>query len=613
MINDEIIPTIVPASERISLGSSRIDSVVVSKTRTKDKETILHSMCLQFPAGQVTAIMGPSGSGKTTLLDFLTGSISGGAVAQGEVHFPCGSAYVPQGDRLHGFYTCYDYMMHYARLAGLKMNEETKITIEKLLESLGLSNHKHTIVGDIFLRGLSGGQKRRLSVALEALTSPSSLFLDEPTSGLDSQSALQLVKFLNRYAREVPGRRVIFTIHQPSSFIWEKIDNVILLSQGKLMYQGNRCLMESFFVANGAPTPPNYNPADHYVSMVNDDFTLHDNADSMKPDGWALAFTQWDKLDLEEATKHDDSDMLHSPNASVNVQDKKDGSFSRGSKMNAVAELTRRYFKNLILNPGILGTRLIMYAMLSLVIGALFWDLGALTTFTSVQSRIALLFYCVAFFIFMSVAVLPFTVMERDIVEKEVRNSYYHPAVYQISQGIASVPGAALLALVTTSIIVPMTGLQEPLWYFLNIFLSLVCAEALAQLISHLVPHFIIGIGLLAGVYGLFMLLQGFMLVPSEFPGWLKWTHKCAFHTYSWRSFMFSEFHDQTYPDAAGQGMESGNMILKLYEIDGVDRWSDMCVLVAYAAVIHLFSFAVLHYKYIISKRANARTRKEIE
>jgi len=332
MINDEIIPTIVPASERISLGSSRIDSVVVSKTRTKDKETILHSMCLQFPAGQVTAIMGPSGSGKTTLLDFLTGSISGGAVAQGEVHFPCGSAYVPQGDRLHGFYTCYDYMMHYARLAGLKMNEETKITIEKLLESLGLSNHKHTIVGDIFLRGLSGGQKRRLSVALEALTSPSSLFLDEPTSGLDSQSALQLVKFLNRYAREVPGRRVIFTIHQPSSFIWEKIDNVILLSQGKLMYQGNRCLMESFFVANGAPTPPNYNPADHYVSMVNDDFTLHDNADSMKPDGWALAFTQWDKLDLEEATKHDDSDMLHSPNASVNAQDKKNGSYSRVAK-----------------------------------------------------------------------------------------------------------------------------------------------------------------------------------------------------------------------------------------------------------------------------------------
>jgi len=127
---------------------------------------------------------------------------------------------------------------------------------------------------------------------LEALTNPSSLFLDEPTNGLDSQSALQLVKFLNRYAREVPGRRVILTIHQPSSFIWEKIDNIILLSQGKLMYQGNRCLMEIFFLANSAPTPPNYNPADHYVSMVNDDFTLHDNADSMRPDGWALAFTQ---------------------------------------------------------------------------------------------------------------------------------------------------------------------------------------------------------------------------------------------------------------------------------------------------------------------------------
>jgi len=234
--------------------------------------------------------------------------------------------------------------------------------------------------------------------------------------------------------------------------------------------------------------------------------------------------------------------------------------------------------------------------------------LGALTTFTSVQSRIALLFYCVAFFIFMSVAVLPFTVIERDIVEKEVRNSYYHPAVYQISQAIASIPGAVLLALVTTAIIVSMTGLREPSWFFINMFLSLVCAEALAQLISHLVPHFIIGIGLLAGVYGLFMLLQGFMLVPSEFPGWLKWTYNIAFHTYAWRTFMFSEFRDQIYPDAEGQGLETGNAVLAIYEIDDINRAHDMFILVGYTIIIHLFSFIVLQYKYSSMKKANALT-----
>lgn len=79
-----------------------------------------------------------------------------------------------------------------------------------------------------------------------------------------------------------------------------------------------------------------------------------------------------------------------------------------------------------------------MYSMLALMVGALFYDLGERNDFESVQSRVAVLFYCVAFFIFMSVAVLPFTVIERGIVDKEVQNHYYHPVMYQIAQAIAS-------------------------------------------------------------------------------------------------------------------------------------------------------------------------------
>jgi len=355
----------VSSLEKLSLGSAQIHRVITKTRRAKDQKTIIHRMFVQFPEGQVTAILGPSGSGKTTLLDFLTGSISGGAIGKGEVNFPNGNAYVPQGDRLHGFYTCYGYMMHYARLSGLAINEETKQTIDSLLKSLGLSSHKKTIVGDIFLRGLSGGQKRRLSVALEALTSPSTLFLDEPTSGLDSQSALQLVKFLSRYVREAPGRRVIFTIHQPSSFIWQQIDNVVLLSAGKLMYQGKRGFMEDFFEANNAPTPPNYNPADHYVTMVNADFTLHDNTDNISPDEWALSFTQWN---ARKGNGNDNDRISHFPNA----YNEKNSSFFRGSKINAIVELTRRYFKNLVLNPGILGTRYAVIVCFCILINMVF-------------------------------------------------------------------------------------------------------------------------------------------------------------------------------------------------------------------------------------------------
>jgi ABC-type multidrug transport system permease subunit len=117
------------------------------------------------------------------------------------------------------------------------------------------------------------------------------------------------------------------------------------------------------------------------------------------------------------------------------------------------AELTWRYFLNLAFNPGILATRVAMYIMLSLLVGFLFWGLGDDTDLASVQSRVAISFYCVAFFVFMSVAVLPFTVMERAIVDKEVVNRYYHPAFYQLAQAISSIPAAALLAFLTAVII----------------------------------------------------------------------------------------------------------------------------------------------------------------
>lgn len=119
-----------------------------------------------------------------------------------------------------------------------------------LLSDLGLDRHADTIVGDLFRKGLSGGQQRRLSVALEALSGPETLFLDEPTSGLDSESAFQVMKFLRGYARS-SSRRVILTIHQPSSFIWEMLDNIVLLSKGQLIYQGQRvrtCVVYSSLV-----------------------------------------------------------------------------------------------------------------------------------------------------------------------------------------------------------------------------------------------------------------------------------------------------------------------------------------------------------------------------
>ena len=233
------------------------------------------------------------------------------------------------------------------------------------------------------------------------------------------------------------------------------------------------------------------------------------------------------------------------------------------------------------------------------MVGGLFWQLGDSTDYESILSRAAVLFYCVAFFIFMSVAVLPFTVMERDIVDKEVHNKYYHPISYQIAQGLASIPGAGLLAALVSMFILLMLKFQDPGWYFLNMFLALTTSEALVQLVSHVVPHFVIGMALVAGLFGFFMLFQGFMLVPSAFPNRLRWTYYIAFHTYSWRSFMVTEFRGLTF---TGGPFSTGEDVLIFYEIEDVDRGNDMIVLACYTLILHLLSFVVLHIRHTYVK-----------
>lgn len=253
-------------------------------------------------------------------------------------------------------------MQHYARLSGLSQ-EGLDEKIDKLADQLGLSEQKSTIVGDIFLKGLSGGQKRRLSVCLEALTDPNNLFLDEPTSGLDAESALQVMEFLKTYAREAAGRRVILTIHQPSSFIWQLIDNVVLLAKGKIMYQGSRVNMEKFFAANKYPTPQGWNPADHYVTMVNDEFRNH----TASVDDWAGYYSEWQQsheLGGTNSSAFVETKLQERAKSMVAAGNLDQIETKRTNSCFAVGPLLYRYFLNLWFNPGILGTRIAMYSML---------------------------------------------------------------------------------------------------------------------------------------------------------------------------------------------------------------------------------------------------------
>ena len=225
--------------------------------------------------------MGPSGAGKSTLLNLLTLFPTTAAVEvdirlNGHVLtdslFRRYCAYVPQEDYLWPFLTCRETIEFAADFyLGLGQDEKRE-RIDSLLSDLGLVSCQHTRCGNQFIQGLSGGQKRRLSLALALIKQPAVLFLDELTSGLDSFAAAEIMTVVRRVARAT-GIVIICTIHQPSTRVYNEFDTVMLLSAGRVAYNGPaRKAVDYFAKATGRAPPDDLSPCEFMLEEINSDF-----------------------------------------------------------------------------------------------------------------------------------------------------------------------------------------------------------------------------------------------------------------------------------------------------------------------------------------------------
>ncbi|XP_027362845.1 ABC transporter G family member 17-like [Abrus precatorius] len=243
---------------------------------SKEEVDLLHDITGYAPKGCITAVMGPSGAGKSTLLDGLAGRIASGSL-KGRVSLDGTtvsaslikrtSAYIMQEDRLFPMLTVYETLMFAAdfRLGPLSLSDK-KQRVEKLIEQLGLSSSRNTYIGDEGTRGLSGGERRRVSIGVDIIHGPSLLFLDEPTSGLDSTSAHSVIEKVHHIARS--GSTVILTIHQPSSRIQLLLDHLIILARGQLMFQGSPKDVSLHLARMSLKVPKGENPIEHLIDVI---------------------------------------------------------------------------------------------------------------------------------------------------------------------------------------------------------------------------------------------------------------------------------------------------------------------------------------------------------
>ncbi|KAK9708293.1 FAD-dependent urate hydroxylase [Basidiobolus ranarum] len=241
------------------------------------KKQVLNNVHGIVKPGQVMAIMGASGAGKTTFLDILarknkSGLVTGDIFVNGRIvsdsQFKRVVGYVDQEDTLMPTLTVYETILYSAllRLPREMSAEAKKNRVYETMSELGILGIKDSFIGDSGSRGISGGEKRRVSIACELVTSPSILFLDEPTSGLDAYNAYNVIECLVTLARNY-NRTVIFTIHQPRSNIFTLFDQLVLLADGWMIYSGMASKARSHFENIGHPCPLGFNIADFIVDL----------------------------------------------------------------------------------------------------------------------------------------------------------------------------------------------------------------------------------------------------------------------------------------------------------------------------------------------------------
>eukprot|EP01127_Copromyxa_protea_P014018 TRINITY_DN3843_c0_g1_i4.p1 TRINITY_DN3843_c0_g1~~TRINITY_DN3843_c0_g1_i4.p1 ORF type:complete len:594 (-),score=104.46 TRINITY_DN3843_c0_g1_i4:40-1686(-) len=494
------------------------------KQSKKKVKVILNNVCGHVAPGEVLALMGPSGSGKSTLLDVLSGRVKKGLTGDILINgtktdhsdIKKNTAYMQQDDRLHPTLTVREtlYFSAMLRLSSDMPKSERLARVDEVIEELGLSRAADTKIGDgVHIRGVSGGERRRVSLGVELITKPSLLLCDEPTSGLDSRSTQFLVELLKSLAKK--GKAILCTIHQPSSYVFNLFDKVGILSKGNLVYFGTIPTALDFFGRNGLPLPAATNPADFFIDSVNYDF--NDPLDKTTSEGVSKlveAFKDSDEYnkvinDIEEATKNSES-------SSAALADTPNYQTSRFSQF---WYLTYRLILSWSRNPYVFGSKIAVYFIIGITISTL--NLRLPLEQNNIQDRISALSFSSGFLMFNSMASINELVFDREIFLRERMNGYYSVLPYTLANTLVSHGFIAICSVLYTFMVYWIIGFNINALGFsiCNLIATLWVAESISAVTSAFVQAPETGMDVVSAFLSIFLLCNGYFLRKENIPG----------------------------------------------------------------------------------------------
>ncbi|KAK3770917.1 hypothetical protein RRG08_036516 [Elysia crispata] len=542
-------------SVRVNLPRKRRFPLGESKPATQ--RTILQNITGVASPGCFLAIIGASGSGKSTLLNVLTQRNTKDYLTEGElmlngVPLTPGaiknvSAYVQQSDLFMETLTVREQLQFRAMLRmdkKLKKDQRMK-RVEAVICEMGLIDCANTRIGSATgtKKGISGGERKRLGFASEALTNPPIFFCDEPTSSLDSFMAQSIVQTLQTMA--LRGRVILCTIHQPSSELFAAFSQVLILSEGRVAFMGPSKDCLEFFNRQNYRCPSNYNPSDHYIltlAIVPGQEEASRRRSEAICDAYDKSSFARDHLDYIADQKREVDMNDHVMLDRVTGESRYSSNFT-----SEASNLLWRAWICQFRDPMIFYVRMAQVLVLALFLSLIYFDSDV--TQKEILNINGAMFLLIANLTASNLfAVLTSFPGEMSLVRREYGSSLYNTATYFITKSIAELPLNLFTSILFMSITYWMIGLRDTLEAFFIASTVAVTSTLIAVYVGYTISIIAgdstLALAVASPILIPLMLFSGMMLNIEDIPEVFKWMKELSWFRNGYQLMMINQWKD---------------------------------------------------------------------
>ncbi|CAA3025546.1 ABC transporter G family member 5 [Olea europaea subsp. europaea] len=570
-------------------------------------KVVLKDVNLRAKPWEILAIVGPSGAGKSSLLEILAGKVTPQSAyihvnqkPLDKARFKKISGYVTQKDTLFPLLTVEETLTFSAKLRLRLPGEELRSRVKSLIQELGLSRVAGARVGDNKVRGISGGERRRVSIGVEVIHEPKVLILDEPTSGLDSISALQIIDMLKAIA-ETWGLTIILSIHQPGFRIVKLFNSILLLANGSVLHQGSVDLLSVNLGLMGLVLPTHVNIVEFAIESIeaikqtdNVQNQTQSRLPSIPPNKTIEGESRTGRCTLQQLFQQ--SKVMDEESIDAEID------FRTGFTNSRLCEtiiLMQRFWKNIYRSKELFVCRTIQMLVSGIILGSIFYNLK--DNLVGAEERVGLFAFILTFLLSSTTEALPIFLQEREILMKETSHGTYRVSSYAIANGLVYLPFLLILAILFSVPVYWLVGLNHSFTAFthflLLIWLILYTANSVVVCFSALVPNFIVGNSVISAVMGSFFLFSGYFVSKHGIPNYWIFMHYISLFKYPFEGLLINEFSDskKCLDYMFGTCVVSGEDVLKEEGYgDEKSWWRNYVIMACFILVYRFVSYLIL-------------------